>query len=243
MTAHSLSQYCDRVVKPALQLARKDADRGALEGEVLERFHKTFESLFADIAHEHWILRREKRADKDGRPGSLPMVHADQLTGRWTSAAPFVSIGCHDCLDEAAATVIATLSQTHGLPARVEKPQFLTAAQLDKLDLSGAALICVSCLDLRTPARIQYAVRRVRMKAPDAKLMLGIWTAADEAAVAELKQAVNADYAVATFHEAAAAAIEEATGNRSARADTRKSAPAEDRPPIGTPKLVGGSAE
>ncbi|MGA8711504.1 MAG: AI-2E family transporter [Roseiarcus sp.] len=243
MTAHSLSQYCDRVVKPALQLARKDADRGALEGEVLERFHKTFESLFADIAHEHWILRREKRADKDGRPGSLPMVHADQLTGRWTSAAPFVSIGCHDCLDEAAATVIATLAQTHGLPARVEKPQSLTAAELDKLDLSGASLICLSCLDLRTPARIQYAARRVRTKAPDAKLMLGLWTATDEAVLAGLMQAVNADYAFATFHEAAASIIDEATGNRSARADIRKSATAEDRPSVGTPKLVGGSAE
>ncbi len=243
MTAHSLSQYCDRVVKPALQLARKDADRGALEGEVLERFHKTFESLFADIAHEHWILRREKRADKDGRPGSLPMVHADQLTGRWTSAAPFVSIGCHDCLDEAAATVIATLAQTHGLPARVEKPQSLTAAELDKLDLSGASLICLSCLDLRTPARIQYAARRVRTKAPDAKLLLGLWTATDEAVLAGLMQAVNADYAFATFHEAAASIINEATGNRSARADIRKSATAEDRPSVGTPKLVGGSAE
>ena len=243
MTAHSLSQYCDRVVKPALQLARKDADRGALEGEVLERFHKTFESLFADIAHEHWILRREKRADKDGRPGSLPMVHADQLTGRWTSAAPFVSIGCHDCLDEAAATVIATLAQTHGLPARVEKPQSLTAAELDKLDLSGAALICVSCLDLRTPARIQYAARRVRTKAPDAKLMLGLWTATDEAVLSSLMQAVNADYAFATFHEAAASIIEEATGNRPPREGSRKSATAEDRPSVGTPKLVGGSAE
>jgi predicted PurR-regulated permease PerM len=243
MTAHSLSQYCDRVVKPALALARKDADRGALEGEVLERFHKTFESLFADIAHEHWVLRRKKRADKDGRPGSLPIVHADQLTGRWASSAPFVSIGCHDCLDEAAATVIATLAQTHGLPARVEKPQSLTAAELDKLDLSGAALICVSCLDLRTPARIHYAARRVRMKAPDAKLMLGVWTATDEAVLAGLKQAVNADYAFATFHEAAASIIEEATGNRPARADSRKSATADDRPSIGTPKLVGGSAE
>jgi predicted PurR-regulated permease PerM len=244
MTAHSLSQYCDRVVKPALQLARKDADRGALEGEVLERFHKTFESLFADIAHEHWMLRREKRADKEGRPGSLPIVRADQLTGPWTSAAPFVSIDCHDCLDEAAATVIATLTQTHGVPARVEKPQFLTAAELDKLDLSGAALICVSCLDLRTPARIQYAARRVRMKAPEAKLMLGLWTATDEAVLAGLKQAVNADYAVATFHEAAALVIEEATGNRPARADSRKSATADDQTAIGaTPAPVDREAE
>jgi predicted PurR-regulated permease PerM len=243
MTAHSLSQYCDRVVKPALVLARKDADRGALEGEVLERFHKTFESLFADIAHEHWILRREKRAEKEGRPGSLPIVHADQLTGRWTSAAPFVSIGCHDCLDEAAATVIATLAQTHGVPARVEKPQFLTASQLDKLDLSDAALICVSCLDPRTPARIQYAARRVRMKAPDAKLMLGLWTAVDEAVLTNLKEVVSADYAAAKFHDAAASIIEEATSGRSPRGDSGKEASADDRPSIRTTNLVDGSAE
>ena len=242
MSAHSLSQYCDRVVKPALQLARKDADRGALEGEILAGFLKTVESLFADIAHEHWVLRREKRADKEGRPGSLPIVHADQLTGRWASSAPFVSIGCHDCLDEAAATVIATLAQTHGVPARVEKPQSLTAAQLDKLDLSDAALVCVSCLDLRTPARIQYAARRVRMKAPDAKFMLGLWTAADEAVLGDLKEAVSADYAVANFHDAAVSIVEEAIGGRAARADS-PSTTAHAPPSIAKANLVRGSAE
>ena len=206
-------------------------------------FLKTVESLFADIAHEHWVLRREKRAEKEGQPGSLPIVTADQLTGRWTSAAPFVLIGCHDGLDEAAATVIATLTQTHGVPARVENPQFLTAAQLDKLDLSDAALICVSCLDLRTPARIQYVARRVRMKAPDAKLMLGLWTAADEAVLTNLREAVNADYAVATFRAAAALIVEEATGGLLPRADSGKAASVDAPPSIGTPNFVGGSAE
>ena len=218
MTAHSLSQYCDDVAKPALALARQDTDRGALEGEHLAGFHKTVESLFADIAHEHRVLKREARANEEARPGSLPIVHADQLTGPWTSAAPFVSIGCHDGLDEAAASVIATLAQTHGVPARVERPHVLTAAHLDNLDLSGAALICLSCLNLKTPARIHYAARRIRMKAPHAKLMLGLWTAADEALLANLKDAVNADHAVASFHAAAASIMEEATGNRSARA-------------------------
>jgi predicted PurR-regulated permease PerM len=218
MTAHSLSQYCDDVAKPALALARQDTDRGALEGEHLAGFHKTVESLFADIAHEHRVLKREARANEEARPGSLPIVQADQLTGRWTSAAPFVSIGCHDGLDEAAASVIATLAQTHGVPARVERPHVLTAAHLDNLDLSGAALICLSCLNLKTPARIHYAARRIRMKAPHAKLMLGLWTAADEALLANLKDAVNADHAVASFHAAAASIMEEATGNRSAHA-------------------------
>jgi hypothetical protein len=99
----------------------------------------------------------------------------------------------------------------------------------------------VSCLDLRTPARIQYAARRVRMKAPDAKLMLGLWTAADEAVLTNLREAVNADYAAANFHDAAASIVEEATGGRSARTDS--SAGGDDRPSIGAPNLVGGSAK
>ncbi len=82
MSARSLSQYCDDVAKPALALARKDADRGALEGDHLGGFHKTVETLFADIAHEHWVSKREARADNRAAPGSLPLVQADQLTGR-----------------------------------------------------------------------------------------------------------------------------------------------------------------
>ena len=243
MTANSLSQFCDAVAKPALALARKDADRGALEGDVLARFHKTVESLFADIAHEHWVLRSETRGTKGGRPGSLPIVNADQLTGRWTSAAPFVSIGAQSGLDEAAASVIATLAETHGVATRIEKPEALTAAQLDKLDLSDAALVCLSCLDPKTPARIHYAARRIRMKAPHAKLMLGLWTAADDAALATLKDAVNADYAVRTFHEAAASILDEATRGGQLHAEARAAATAPAWKAVGAKsRMIRGGA-
>ena len=224
MTGRSLSEYCDSVAMPALALARKDAERGALEGDVLAKFHKTVESLFADIAHEHWVLRGETRGTKEARPGSLAIVRAEQLTGRWTSGAPLVSIGAQAGLDEAAAAVIATLAQTHGVATRVEKPDALTAAQLDKLDLSDAALVCLSCLDLKTPARIHYAARRIRAKAPHAKLMLGLWNAADDAGLETLRDAVNADYAVRTFHEATACILDEATRGGLLHADARAAA-------------------
>jgi predicted PurR-regulated permease PerM len=215
MSARSLSQYCDDVAKPALALARKDADRGALEGDHLGGFHKTVENLFADIAHEHWVSKREARADKKAAPGSLPIVQADQVTGRWTSAAPFVSIGCHDGLDEAASSVIATLLQTHGVPARVERPHVLTAAHIANLDLSEAALVCLSCLDLRTPARIHYAARRIRAKAPHAKLLLGLWNAPDDTALANFRDAASADHAVKDFHSAAVYILKCATTDQS----------------------------
>jgi hypothetical protein len=65
------------------------------------------------------------------------------------------------------------------------------------------------------------------MKAPDAKLMLGLWTAADEAVLTNLREAVSADYAVANFHDAAASIIEEATGNHLACTESGKDANAD----------------
>ncbi len=243
MTGRSLSEYCNSVARPALTLARKDAERGALEGDVLAKFHGTVEGLFADIAHEHWVLRGETRGTKEARPGSLPIVHAQQLTGRWRSTSPLVSIGAQAGLDEAAAAVIATLAQTHGVATRIEKPDALTAAQLDQLDLSDAALVCLSCLDLKTPSRIHYAARRIRMKAPHAKLMLGLWNAADDAALETIRDAVNADYAVRTFHAAAACILDEATHGGLLHADARTAAAAPAAKAVGAnPRMINGSA-
>ncbi len=111
--------------------------------------------------------------------------------------------------------VIATLLQTHGVPARIERPDVLTAAHIANLDLSGAALVCLSCLDHKTPARIHYAARRIRAKAPHAKLLLGLWNAADDTALANLRDAANADHAVKDFHAAAVYILESATTDQS----------------------------
>jgi predicted PurR-regulated permease PerM len=216
MAAHSLSHYCDHVARPALALAHKDVERGVLEAERLEAFRTTAEGLFADITHEHWVLRKEKGwgAAKSMGVGSLPIVHADRLAASWRSEAPLVCIGAHSHLDGAAASAVAMLAETHGVRARVEPPSALAAANLAGLDLSGAGLVCLSYFDLKSPARAQYAARRIREKAPHAKLMLGFWTAADSSVLESMKAELNADYAVKDFHTAAAIILEEATTER-----------------------------
>jgi hypothetical protein len=117
----------------------------------------------------------------------------------------------HSGLDEAAATVLATLTEVHGIKARVERLEALGATNLAQLDLSAAALVCLSSIELKTPAHIQYAARRLRSRAPDAKVLLGVWSAADTAPLSDLQKAVNADYVARTFHEAAAIILKEAT--------------------------------
>lgn len=200
---------------PALTLAQKDAERGALDAGNLEVVRSTVEHLFADIAHEHRLLTKETGLAKEGRAASLPIIAKNQLASHWLAERPLVSMGVRSSLDEAAAEVIATLARTHGVELHVEKPGALSAAQLANLDLSGAALVCLSCLNTRTPAHIHYAARRVKNKAPHAKLLLGLWNATDDKELESLRQAAGADYAVKSFHEAAVIIQREATGARS----------------------------
>jgi hypothetical protein len=64
---------------------------------------------------------------------------------------------------------------------------------------------------MKTPAHIHYAARRLKNQAPEAKMLLGVWSAADDKLIIDLKDAVKADYIAGTFHEAAAIILREAT--------------------------------
>jgi hypothetical protein len=79
---------------------------------------------------------------------------------------------------------------------------------------------------MKIPAHIHFAARRLRSRAPHAKLLLGLWAAKDDEAGAELKDAVGADDFARTFHEAAAIILQRATTDqeRGAKVPTRASA-------------------
>jgi len=223
MATHSLSDYCDEVARPALNLGQKDAKRGVLEEGNKKILRESVESLFIDIAHEHWVSKREAHAAAFAPATKLPILEKDQLALSWRTKEPLVLIGVRTELDEAAATVLATLARIHGIATRTEHPEVLAAANLTKLDLSSAALICLSSIDTKTPAHIHYAARRVRSRAPHAKLLIGVWSAIDDEVLASLKDAANADYTARSFHEAAAIILEEATAQRAHRFERLKS--------------------
>jgi hypothetical protein len=229
MAKHSLSDYCDEIARPALILAQKDADRGVLEKDKTKILCETVDNLFTDIAHEHWVAKKEAHAMSVTAATKLPILEGDQLALSWRSKEPLLLVGVHSDLDEAAATVLAALTEIHGVKARAERPEALAAANLAKLDLSGTALICLSSIDMKTPAHIHYAARRLKNRAPHAKILLGVWSVADDKALTDLKEAVNADYIARTFHQAAVVILEEATMKYRAETNAK---------PTLTPKLV-----
>jgi predicted PurR-regulated permease PerM len=214
MTTHSLSDYCDEIARPALILAQKDIDRGVLERDKTKILCETVDSLFIDVAHEHWILRKEAHAMSIASAAKLPILEPEQLASNWRSKEPLLLVAVHSDLDEAAATVLATLTEIHGVKARTERLQALGATNLIQLDLSATALVCLSSVDMKTPAHIRYAARRLKSRAPEAKMLLGVWSATDDKSLIELKNAVGADYVARTFHEAGAIILQEAVAQR-----------------------------
>jgi predicted PurR-regulated permease PerM len=241
MAEHSLSHYYDQVARPALALAHKDVVRGALDDEKAETFTAAVESVFADIVLEYADLPKDTEGTSAEEP-RLPVLTPDDLMGAWRSETPLVSIGTHSRLDGVAASMVATLATAHGVGARVQAPGAFAAAKLTSLDLSTAALICLSYFDFRTTARVRYAARRARSRAPKAKLMLGLWTAPD-ASLEAIKKEVGADFVVNTLHDAATIILAEATGGRpvgsqikAPSAALESSAPVEPDPTLATAK-------
>ena len=214
MTKHSLSDYCDNVARPGLLLAHKDFERGLIDEGKARIFRETVTTLLADIAHEHWLSRKEAHSAGIAGTSHLPHVRKEQLAPLWRSEAPLVVIGVRSDLDEASARVLATLLETHGVLARVERGETLSAAHLAKLDLTGAAMVCLASMDMKTPAHIRFAARRVRAKAPHAKILLGVWSASDDEALEELRQAIGADHFAKDFLRAAELILQEAGAER-----------------------------
>ena len=223
MTTRSLADYCDEVARPALLLAQKDTERGVLDEVNAKNLRETVESLFADIAHEHRIAKKEAHTAAWAPTCKLPILDKDHLALSWRSEAPFVSIGVHTELDESAAVILSTLVNIHGIATKIERPEALKVANLATLDFSGVPMICLSSVDMKTPAHIHYAARRIKGRAPHARLLLGVWSAIDEKALSALKEAVRADYSARNFHEAAAIILEQATVEQHRRPDGLKS--------------------
>jgi hypothetical protein len=213
MAEHSLSHYYDQVARPALALAHKDVTRGVLDDEKVETFTAAVESLFADIVLEYADVPKDAEGTGAEAEAHLPVLTPDDLVGAWRSEAPLVSIGTHSRLDGVAASMVATLATVHGVGARVHAPGAFAAGKLTSLDLSTAALICLSYFDFKTTARVRYAARRAKMRAPQAKIMLGLWTAPD-AILEQIKLEVGADFVVNTLHEAATIILDQATAGR-----------------------------
>jgi hypothetical protein len=152
----------------------------------------------------------------------LPILSKESLPPEWQGEHPLLCVAGRSRIDEAAAIMLAQLSTTHGLAARVEGAEALSTSNVFRLDTTGVAIVCLVYLDANGPAHMRYSVRRLRRKLPKATIILGCWIKEiDPAALELLREGAKADLVAASLGEAVKLCIE-ATGGKDQRREASK---------------------
>jgi hypothetical protein len=225
----SLSSYYDEVALKALQLAAADAHRGRLGPDQLERIKRTIQRLVekldeypdadpltaddkkASVAAVDLPTHAEQQLPKSPAPQGEKPDHAD-LPAVWQSNAPVLCVSGSGPLDEAASSLLAQLVRKHGLGSRIIRHEETLPARLPTADLAGAAMVCISYLQLEgTPANLEYLVRRLRRRLPKVAFLVGLWPT--EGAIlsdVRLRTALGADYYTSSLRDAVEACLDAA---------------------------------
>ncbi len=219
----SLSSYYDEVALKGLQLAANDAERGTLDASRLDHIRTTVATLIRALDHhdDQQPARRRTQDDVSPPPGEdeLPRhpvaasVDGRALPAAWTSPDAVLCVAGRGPLDEAAAGMLAQLIAKHGLGTRLVGHEDVSRERIAALDMSGAAMACVSYLDITgSPAHLRYLIQRLRQRLPKgAPILVGLWPAQDTAlSDTRLQQAIGADYFTSSLEQAVNAAIEAA---------------------------------
>lgn len=220
----SLSSYYDEVALKGLQLAQNDLDRSALDQTRLARITETVREFAADLSDQtdddpaNGALTEdaETAATLEGVPLSqtyayLPVLQKTEMGTDWQAETPILCIAGRTSLDEAASIMLAQLCTAHGMAARVEGPEALSTTNIFRLEADGIALVCLSYLDVTSPAHMRYAVRRLRRKLPKARIMLGCWLSGEDAAGLDaIRDGAKADFVASSLREATRLCIDAA---------------------------------
>ncbi len=213
----SLSAYFDEVAIKGLQLAQVDAKRGALDYARMSKIRDAVDEFASDLSDQVDFQPDETAHTKDSEAAAavesisdiavtnLPALQKQDLAPSWQGECPVLCVAGRTPLDGAAARLFGQLATAHGLAARIKPAEALSTANIFRLETAGVALVCLSYLDVSSPAHMRYAVQRLRRKLPNATIMVGCWAENfDSEALEALRAAAKADTAAGSLREAIA---------------------------------------
>jgi predicted PurR-regulated permease PerM len=188
----SLEEFAQEVALPVLVRAQSDSDRGILPPErratVKDGFARILENLFDDSV-----------IDWEAAPEAGAVV---------VDSGFVVCLAGRNELDEAAAMLLASLLRARGHQAYVFPPDSPAALGGHRVALRDAAVVCLSLISTSSAARARHIVRRLRRRAPRARIVAGFWGLGGGDAPAPDTLAITSADAIATTLDEAITEIE-----------------------------------
>jgi predicted PurR-regulated permease PerM len=194
-----LSAYLDNVVIPALALAESDRARGMLDEDRVARVAASALVLSDNLSEWEGLVFLGSDERRKGEPS---WDETEGETDQGEKRPVVVCAGARGALDDAAAAMLGLLLEKHRVALRLLTFESLQRPPLRALDLGETATVVLSYLNADSLGHARFLVKRLRRHAPDANILVGLWTH-QEAARRDLAAATGADH-VATSLGAAA---------------------------------------
>lgn len=220
--------YYDDVLLRGLQLAARDATRGALTRRQLEVLITSALSVIADLA-SHADQRPEPAADAastvtysmaeqavpDTSTPPVAPIAPESLPLAWRAPRAVLCIAGRGPLDEVAAAMLAQLLQRAGIGAETLPNAAVSREEVARLDGAGVAMVCISYFEASgSTAHLRYLLRRLRQRlGPDTPILVGVWPVR-EAALSDprIQVSIGADRYATSLHEAVVACLDTMSG-------------------------------
>jgi hypothetical protein len=205
-----LSAYYDGVALKGLELAQIDLSRGAFDDARVTDMKTSVEAIVDGLSdHEDAPTASDSSSDAGGSTStrsdrqqpveaSLSLVSARGQNGEGNTV---LCVGGRSALDDAASLLLANLLQRERFETRIVGFDTLSVAGISHLDPVGVAVICVSYLDVSSLAHLRFAVRRLRRRVPEARVLVGCW-GQGPATAEEMAKAAKADFSATSLQGA-----------------------------------------
>jgi len=177
----SLSEYYDGVVLEGLKLAVEDQARGTIDAAGARRMTRSMLSVIGDLK-SHGIVEHRSAAH----------------------SGPVACVVGRGAFDEAVTAMMVQLLEQRDVHAKTILHGDVGRETIAGLDLTGVTTIMTSYLELNgSPAEVRYLVRRLRSKAPEARIIVGLWPQGEAALTdAGIQRELGADNYVGSLSKA-----------------------------------------
>lgn len=192
----SLVDYYDGVVVQGLKLAIEDEARGTLNHERVNQMSRSMLAVIGDLS-DH--IRNDN--DEAGVEREDSLIAAEGV---------IASISGRGSFDSAVTAMLAQLLEQRGKIVRPMPHAAVSREMIANLDLSGVEVIVLSYLELAgSPAHLRYLIKRLRQRAPEARIIVGLWPEGEAVlSDAGVQHMIGADRYVESLQKTIDAAIE-----------------------------------
>lgn len=158
---HTLHEVYDLVVMPALSMAERDRQLGALDEKAESRIEETMKLLLEEAGEPH--SGSEAVTEPAATPASAGSTRVLCLPARGSA-------------DALAATMLRQVLERDGMHVEVSSTAELSAETLDRLGSESVDIVCISAVPPSGFMHVRYLCKRIAGRFPKLPILVGMWT-------------------------------------------------------------------